>query len=366
MPAKKTSRPGTRRRSTRSRKPGRPLFRTLAAVALIAVIAIGVVWGIRWLSERTAPPTLASHQRAAPKEPPVAGKPSAEKKAEASLPAKPPGRATGAEKPGAGKAPLYEVFPERAAGQKTPAVDSDTLHAAVPPAPPELPLPLKKLPRVAIIIDDFGYDRALAEKFIELNAPFTFAILPHSPYQDAIAHLAHDRKLEVILHLPMEPVEYPEINPGPGALLSAMEPDELLRVLEKNLQAVPYIQGVNNHMGSRLTSKSEKMYQVFSTLKRYGLYFIDSRTTDESVCLPSARLFQVPFSQRDVFLDHHHDPAFIRRQLRELVRIAQRKGEAVGIAHPHLTTYDTLKEDLPALRRQVEIVPASQLVRLPG
>jgi len=111
---------------------------------------------------------------------------------------------------------------------------------------------------------------------------------------------------------------------------------------------------------------SEQMYQVFSALKRHGLYFVDSRTTDESVCRPSARLFQIPFSQRDVFLDHAHDPVSIRKQIRELVRIAQRKGEAVGIAHPHPATYNVLKEELPALRQQVELVPASRLVRVIG
>jgi hypothetical protein len=219
---------------------------------------------------------------------------------------------------------------------------------------------------VAIIIDDLGYDRHLAEKLIELNAPLSVSILPHSPHQETIARLAHDRGLEVILHLPMEPVEYPEINPGAGALLTAMEPDELLRVLEEDLAAVPHVSGVNNHMGSKLTARSEQIYQVFSVLKRRGLFFIDSRTTAESVCRSSARLFQIPFAQRDVFIDHINDAAFIRKQIRELVRIAQIKGEAVGIAHPHPLTYTILKEELPALRQQVEIVPVSRLVRVIG
>jgi hypothetical protein len=364
MPAKKKSRQGVRRRTPRSKKGGRPLFRALTAGVLLAAVAVGIVWGVRWLSETKTPAILASHQRATPREQSATVNLPPEKKAEAPpQTAKSPGRDTSAEKPAADKPPLYEVFPEKPAAPKAPATDSGALHAALPPVPPEPPPPSKKRPRVAIIIDDLGYDRQLAEKFIDLNAPLTLAVLPHSPHQETIANMAHDRSLEVMLHLPMEPVEYPEINPGPGALLTSMEPDELLRVLEKNLRAVPHIRGVNNHMGSRLTAKSEQMYQVFSTLKRHGLYFIDSRTTDESVCRPSARLFQVPFSQRDVFLDHLNDPVFIRKQIRELVRIAQRKGEAVGIAHPHSTTYGILKEELPALHRQVEIVPASQLVR---
>ncbi|RPJ69259.1 MAG: divergent polysaccharide deacetylase family protein, partial [Desulfobacteraceae bacterium] len=214
-----------------------------------------------------------------------------------------------------------------------------------------------------LIIDDIGYDRAAAEKLIELDAPLTLALLPHSPHLHAIAESAHRRGLELMLHLPMEPVGYPEVNPGPGTLLTRMPPDELLQVLERNLEAVPHIRGVNNHMGSKLTAQAEQMYQIFSVLKKRGLYFIDSRTTEESVCKPSARLFQLPFAQRDVFLDHHPEPAFIRQQLRELVRIALRRGEAVGIAHPYPATVRVLKEELTSLREQVELVPASQLTR---
>jgi polysaccharide deacetylase 2 family uncharacterized protein YibQ len=367
MPAKKLPRKGARSRASRSKKSTQPLFKALVAVALLAAVVGGVAWGLGWLSRTETRPALTERKKTIPREQASAATPPvAEKKAESepALP-RPAGRVAGTENPVAAKPPLYEVFPEKSSSPKTPAAESDALQAALPPTPPEMP-PLKKLPRIAIIIDDLGYDRQLAEKIINLNAPFTVAILPHSPHQTAIARLAHDRGLEVMLHLPMEPVEYPEINPGPGALLTSMEPDELLRVLEENLREVPGIKGVNNHMGSRLTARSEQMYQVFSALKRHGLYFVDSRTTDESVCRSSARLFQIPFTQRDVFMDHTHDPAFIRRQIRELVRIAQRKGEAVGIAHPHLTTYTILKEELPAVRQQVEIVPASRLVRVIG
>ena len=105
-----------------------------------------------------------------------------------------------------------------------------------------------------------------------------------------------------------------------------MTPDELINQLEKNLNTMPGVKGVNNHMGSKLTAESAQMYQIFSVLKNRGLFFIDSRTTSDSLCKPSARLFQVPFAQRDVFIDHYPKPDFIRKQIKELIRIARSNG----------------------------------------
>ncbi len=356
MAQSKPTRKGTRRpKRGRSKKAPGLAWKLLGTIAAVALLVFGAVALMRVWAPPERRPAVAERPKSQNKEPASTAREHTPEKRPEARPA--PGR------PGTSPPPVFEIFPET---PPTPSsAEPDTLHAALPPVPPDLP-PVKKRPRLAIIIDDIGYDRQLAEKLIGLNAPLTIAILPHSPHREAIARLANERGLEVMLHLPMEPLEYPEINPGPGALLASMGPDELLQILEKNLKAVPHIQGVNNHMGSRLTATSEPMYQVFSVLKRHGLYFVDSRTTNESVCRPSARLFQLPFAQRDVFLDHAHDSASIRKQLRELVRIAQRKGEAVGIAHPHPSTYQILKEELPALQQQVEMVPASRLVRVIG
>jgi polysaccharide deacetylase 2 family uncharacterized protein YibQ len=219
---------------------------------------------------------------------------------------------------------------------------------------------------VAIIIDDMGYDKKIAKKLSNLNAMLTFSILPGSPFQKSIARLARDKGFGIMLHLPMEPVEYPDVNPGPGTLLTSMTPDQLTRQLEKDLDAVPFIKGVNNHMGSKMTAESSQMYQIFSILKKRGLYFVDSRTTAETLCKPSARLFQIPFAQRDVFLDHLVKVEFIRKQLKELVQIAQRNGYAVGIGHPHSLTYQVLHEMLPDLQKKIRLVPASEIVHPVG
>ena len=166
-----------------------------------------------------------------------------------------------------------------------------------------------------------------------------------------------------MLHLPMEPEEYPRINPGPGALLIDMTPDQLIGQLRLDLDQIPGAVGVNNHMGSRLTQDADRMNQIFSVLKKRGLFFIDSRTTEKTISRQSARLLCVPFAQRDVFIDHVQEPASIQRQLEALVRRAEAQGQAVGIAHPHTVTLEVLRERLPSIRQRLDLVPASAVVR---
>ncbi len=167
-----------------------------------------------------------------------------------------------------------------------------------------------------------------------------------------------------MLHQPMEPREYPKVNPGPGALLSAMTADELIAQLERNLDRLPGVKGVNNHMGSLLTTESARMYQVFSVLKKRRLYFVDSRSTAETICRPSARMLQVPFAERDIFLDHFQDAKFIRKQFRLLIKEARKHGQAIAIAHPHSLTVQLFKEMLPELQKHVQLVPASAIVQI--
>jgi hypothetical protein len=168
------------------------------------------------------------------------------------------------------KKPAFEIFPK----EKTPAREPLAKIDIPKSIPRPKPVPSEKLPRVALIIDDLGYDKKMAEKFLGLDINLTFSILPHSPFQNKIARLASSKGLEIMLHLPMEPVEYPEVNPGPGTLLSSMTPDELINQLEENLNTMPSVKGVNNHMGSKLTAESTQMYQIFSVLKHRGLFFI--------------------------------------------------------------------------------------------
>jgi polysaccharide deacetylase 2 family uncharacterized protein YibQ len=244
--------------------------------------------------------------------------------------------------------PPFEIYPEK--------------HLAPRPIPKLRQLPVDSPPLVAIVIDDIGYDRQIANRMLSLDAPLTFAVLPHGPFSTEFASKARAEGRELMLHLPMEPDEFPEINPGPGALLTQMSPDELIGQLNSNLDLIPGIKGVNNHMGSGMSKLPERMRQIFSILKIRGLYYIDSRTTAETVARSSAELLKLPFVERDIFIDHRQDEKFIRSQLEKLILRAQAQGYAVGIGHPHEITHRVLFQNLSFLKEKVALVPASTVV----
>jgi uncharacterized protein len=257
------------------------------------------------------------------------------------------------------KPKAHEIFPEK-------DLPSSQVIAAIPPkiAPlPPAPTHLKKRPKVAIIIDDLGYDTSIAKKFVELEPYLTFSVIPYTPFQKEVADIVRKNDGELMVHIPMEPNEYPDVDPGTGALLTTMEPDRLIAQLMLNLETISDAKGINGHMGSKLTANSEKMYQIFTILKQRKLYFVDSLTTPYSVCKPSSTLLKVPFAQRDVFIDHFQEPEFIRKQIYRLIDMAKKNGEAIGIAHPYKITFKILKQLMPEIKKQVDVVPASQLVR---
>jgi polysaccharide deacetylase 2 family uncharacterized protein YibQ len=156
------------------------------------------------------------------------------------------------------------------------------------------------------------------------------------------------------------------ISPGKGAILVGMSAAEVEKTVEGDLDAVPYVRGVNNHMGSRATEDAALMDAVMETLAGRHLYFIDSRTTAASVALKAARAEHVPAFYRSVFLDDTESVDYTLGQLREFRRIVERDGVALAIGHPHATTIAALKQFLPEFEHaDIELVTPSQIVRLP-
>jgi polysaccharide deacetylase 2 family uncharacterized protein YibQ len=218
------------------------------------------------------------------------------------------------------------------------------------------------LPKLAIIIDDLGYDREAAETLFQIPYPLTVSVLPHLTLSSIIAEEAFRRGYQVLLHMPVES------NGGEKAesveLRAGMPSEDAVRMLQGMLGTVPQAIGVNNHQGSLGTADATLMNAIMPALQERGLFFVDSRTTYASVAFASARRAGVPVASRDVFLDDVQDAAAIRHQLDLAVRDAKLHGQAIAIGHPHPATLKVLQDYLPKIESEgVEIMFVSKLVR---
>lgn len=218
-------------------------------------------------------------------------------------------------------------------------------------------------PLVAIIVDDLGADLAMMQDFLDLQLNLTVAVLPNVPHARAVAELAHADGREILLHVPMEPRDYPSVDPGEQALMVDLSTAEVQQRLRRYLQTVPWVVGANNHMGSRFTESREGMRGVLQILKEQGLFFVDSRTTADSVAIAEAEGMAIAHAERDLFLDNDINEEAIRRQIRKLIGVAREQGSAIGICHPHLETYAALKKEAPSFAAAgVKLVAVSALL----
>jgi hypothetical protein len=226
---------------------------------------------------------------------------------------------------------------------------------AVPPAPSG---------RIAIIIDDMGTSLEALKDVCDLGQPITVSILPHSLYAEEAARVAHQNGLEVMLHLPGESLNHEEGNSQtPGLIRSGMGEEDILSLVEEGLSRVPYAEGVNNHMGSKITQEEPVMRPILDLLKSRGLYFLDSRTTAESIAFDLARKMGLRAGRRNIFLDSTVGTEFSKRKIIDLFVLAQREGTAIAIGHPFPETLQALRESLPLLKKyRVTPVFASEII----
>lgn len=234
---------------------------------------------------------------------------------------------------------------------------------------PETPVAHQTLPaatpfKTAIVIDDLGASTQAALRLLALNEDFTFSVLPHLEYSTQVASLLHEHQKEILLHLPME-AQNPSENPGKGAIMAYMGLEQIRETLERNLLSVPFAVGVNNHMGSRMTTDSEKITMVLQHLAHQHLFFLDSRTTASSVAYDAAQRLGVKSAARKVFLDAdvHLSVQTVKARLRELAELAEQQQPAIAIGHPKDTTIQALREVLPEFKqRNIQIVRVSQFL----
>ena len=197
-------------------------------------------------------------------------------------------------------------------------------------------------PRIALVIDDMGYDRVNSALAVKLPPAVTLSYLPTAPDVQRQVRVARLRGHPVMLHLPMEA---PSHRGRPGVNVLALKgSEEILRErMNRMLGSFDGYIGVNNHMGSRFTRDHGRMKIVLSELRRRGLFFVDSRTSNRSVGGEVARQARVAYAVRDVFIDHDPEPEKIRARFAETERVARRNGSAIAIAHPRTSTMKLLR-----------------------
>lgn len=226
------------------------------------------------------------------------------------------------------------------------------------------PTDLINQPAISIIIDDMGYRLSAGNRAINLPGALTYSFLPHSPYSATLSKFAYDQSKEIMLHLPMEAESGNKL--GPGGLTEGMTEKQFSQVLESSIEAIPHASGFNNHMGSLLTKNQLWMTRLMREVAiDKKLFFVDSKTTSQSIALQTARTEGLKTSKRDIFIDHEESVEFIQRQLKKLIKRAKSKGTALAIAHPKKITLAVLEKWLPELEANgIKLVSVSTLINL--
>jgi len=217
--------------------------------------------------------------------------------------------------------------------------------------------------KLAIVIDDFGYRPHNENQVLAMPAAISVAVLPNAPHAREMATKAHNTGHEVLIHLPMAPISKQPLEKD--TLRPDMSSDEIERIIRNAVDNVPYAVGLNNHMGSAMTSNLFGMQKVMQALARYDLYFLDSMTIGNSQAMRAATGTGVKVIKRKVFLDDTQNEADIRRQFNRAVELARRNGSAIAIGHPHPSTVRVLQQMLPTLPPDITLVRPGSLLNEP-
>lgn len=227
-------------------------------------------------------------------------------------------------------------------------VEQDVEAAMVPEAAsiqPKVVVVQEKRHGIALVIDDAGYDLRAVERVLALSVPVAVSILPESPFARQSAILAKEAGQVVMLHLPMQP-EDPSLQMTEDFLLGNMEKQAIRKTFLKDLEKVPFAEGVNNHMGSRLTQLDRPMHWVMQVCREKGLFFVDSRTSAQSVAAMSARSMGIAWASRSIFLDHEMTLEAMKHAWQRARNCAKKKLSCVVIAHPRAKTVTFLENYL--------------------
>lgn len=207
--------------------------------------------------------------------------------------------------------------------------------------------------QVALIIDDVGYSLNALRRLLALPFALTVSILPDAPYAAEAARMAHQHGIKVMLHMPMQ-TSNPKYQQKMEKyyLHQDMDKATFTDVFERALAKVPYVQGINNHMGSLLTSDKKTMLWLMELCAKHDLFFVDSRTSSTSVAATTAQESAIPWNKRDIFLDHSVEPEALQSAWDSMLFCVSRNDHCIVLAHPHPETLAFLEQHAQGLNMQ--------------
>ena len=212
---------------------------------------------------------------------------------------------------------------------------------------------------MAIVIDDLGHNTKALDQALLIDRPITYAVLPQLAKSTYLAERVHQHGDIVILHQPMASKK--KLDPGPGAIMPGMSETQVRAILEDNIRSVPYVQGLNNHMGSAITTDKRLMRFIMSYLKEKNIFFLDS-LTEKNICPEISSELGFPIYRRDVFLDNKRDRDYIFAQIDHLAKITLKRGWAIGIGHFYPITLECIRRKIPQLEKSgIKLVYINEL-----
>lgn len=217
--------------------------------------------------------------------------------------------------------------------------------------------------KLAVIVDDCGYDMSSVRTLLNTGLPLNFAVLPYKPYSSDVLEMIKSDGRVAMLHLPMEPVDRSAMSEGRSTICTDMSKDKILELTRKAINSLPGVSGVNNHQGSKATADSATMTTVLQELRNQDLFFVDSRTSSKSVARDKAVAMGVPTARNDIFLDNSSDVQAIRNQIYKAMDIAEKNGSAIAICHARPNTAKAWSMYAEEIKNTgIELVPITDLL----
>lgn len=224
--------------------------------------------------------------------------------------------------------------------------------------------------KVALVLYGFGEDAAAADSFFALPAPFAAAVVPGTRASEHVLQRARERERELVLHLPLEPLNYPRINPGPGTLLVSMKPRRIAATVNRYLDQAGPVAAVANHMGSLATQDMTVMTAVYRELKRRHVPFLHVTPAAGAVCKSLAADLGVNYAEVDAVVDAEtrtDGTKALDKRWSALLEAARARGHLVVMMRATPLTKRWLPKAVePKRLGGVSLVPLASLIDKPG